>query len=122
LRPPTAGIRQRFLGSQLRARGSRTSPIEHSLTINGETREFSQDDSKVQRFHGLYAYHRASAPTSSACKEIDGRGGSVRAWRCCSAQPVPVCLPTWSRGLTTALRDVSCVILDRIILDAGRAG
>jgi len=29
-------------------------PVKHSLTIDGETYEFSQDDSKVERFHALY--------------------------------------------------------------------
>lgn len=35
--------------------------FQHSVTVNAETREFSQDDSGVQRIHGLY---RAAIPTS----------------------------------------------------------
>jgi iron complex outermembrane receptor protein len=49
--------------------------IKHSLTINGETRQFSQDDSNVQRFHALY---RAAADLSLGRIHLDLDGVVLR--------------------------------------------
>ena len=42
--------------------------VKHSLTIDGGTQEFSQDDSKVERFHGLY---RAAADLEIGKVQLD---------------------------------------------------
>ena len=50
-------------------------PVKHSLTINGESREFSQDDSKVERFHALY---RAGADLGIGKVHLDVDGVVLR--------------------------------------------
>ncbi len=49
--------------------------VEHSLTVNGETRRFSQDDARVQRIHALY---RAGADTALGHAHLDVDFTSLR--------------------------------------------
>ncbi|MFN7955454.1 MAG: TonB-dependent receptor [bacterium] len=49
--------------------------LEHSLTVNGETRRFSQDDARVQRIHALY---RAGADLGIGHAHLDVDVTSLR--------------------------------------------